>query len=184
MACKCGSQFIVNKTHNLCSSCNYVRLHGKSRLQAHCEKVWGKMAHSDNSMRKPLTRAKKGQKIVSTEKTKSARLEILRKDKSTYYDVFVAKPNYCEECGAPLPDVFADVHGGIVCISQYSHILGKQAWPEFRHNPKNFNRLCVTHHRQWENKERTTMRVYPGNQLIIDQLFKEYHESTPERSNK
>ena len=31
--CKCGNKYIENRTHWLCSDCNFIRIHGVSRRE-------------------------------------------------------------------------------------------------------------------------------------------------------
>jgi hypothetical protein len=115
---------------------------------------------------KPLKRTK----IVSTANTKQKRKTMKELDFATYFAVFASKPHKCEECDKPLPSVFKDKEGNINAIFQFSHILTKSAFPEFRHDSRNFNRLCFEHHQQWEFGDRKTMRIYEPNQLVIEQL--------------
>lgn len=143
----------------LCDDCNYFRMYGVTRLDTFKQK------RSQNQYKSPSKRNK-------SVKTSNKRLEILLRDKETYYKVFLAKPNVCEECGTELPDQFMDDDGNIIYISQYSHILGKGAWPEFRHDFRNFNRLCFHDHRMWEDgNKRQEMKIYKHNQQIIEELF-------------
>ena len=158
----CGSSYIENRKHMLCSECNYLRMHGETRYSAVLRKAQVKLINPIKKKRKP----------VRTNPNKSKRQLTLEKDKETYKKVFEAKPNFCEECGTPLNDIF-EIDGQILNIFQYSHILGKGSFPEFRHNSKNFNKLCGVHHDQWEFGERKIMNIYEKNQITIEQLFKE-----------
>lgn len=76
------------------------------------------------------------------------------------------KPHRCEETLKPL-------HGfsAIYC----SHILTRGAYPEMAHDPRNINILCFEMHNKWENGDRKSMRIYPGNELIIKQLVQDYN---------
>jgi hypothetical protein len=162
----CGKdKFIVNKTHMLCLDCNHFRLHKKTRFETAKEKF-------DSSLPKLKIKPLKQRKWVvkSTTKTKEKRQETLCKDRETYFKVFKNKPHNCEECDMPLPEVFEDENGDIVMIAQYSHILGKQAWPEFRHNPENFNRLCMGCHDKWDHGDKRSMKIYEKNGIIIEKL--------------
>lgn len=75
------------------------------------------------------------------------------------------KPHICEECMRPLTQYSA---------TYVSHILTRGAHPEMAHDPRNVNILCFKHHSQWENGKRENMRIFASNQLIIEQLKKEY----------
>lgn len=74
-------------------------------------------------------------------------------------------PHQCEETMRPLPSYSA------VYIS---HILTRGAHPDMAHDPRNVNILCFEAHNRWENKDRENMRIYRKNQLLIEQLKKEY----------
>lgn len=75
------------------------------------------------------------------------------------------KPHYCEECMRPL-DEYSAVY--------VSHILTRGANPDMAHDARNINILCFKHHSMWENGERNKMRIYPHNELIINELKKDY----------
>lgn len=76
------------------------------------------------------------------------------------------KPHYCEECMKPLR-----TYSAVYC----SHILTRGGNPEVAHDPRNINILCFEHHNMWENGERKKMRIYPGNQRIINNLIEDYN---------
>ena len=79
--------------------------------------------------------------------------------------VWEHKKHYCEECMRPLHNYSA---------SYCSHILTRGARPEMAHDPRNINILCLSHHNQWENGDRKSMRIYPKNQRMIEKLKKDY----------
>jgi hypothetical protein len=176
MACKCGSNFIVNKKYNLCSNCNYERLHeGKSRLEVIIEKnenkecVFKRYKH------------KKAKGDITIQLKKDKQLKRFKTDEKTYFEVFSTKPHECQECHYPLPDEFYDEKGNINYIVQYSHILGKAAFSQFRNKLKNFNRLCGIHHDQWEFGDKESMQIYEDNQIIIQELFDEFNQEKREK---
>lgn len=74
-------------------------------------------------------------------------------------------PHQCAECMRPLNQYSA---------TYVSHILTRGAHPETAHDPRNVNILCFAHHSVWENGDRQKMRIFAGNQLVIEQLKKEY----------
>lgn len=74
-------------------------------------------------------------------------------------------PHRCEETLRPLYH-YSAVH--------VSHILTRGAHPEMAHDPRNVNILCLEAHNEWENGRRKGMRIWPSNQLRIEQLRKEY----------
>ena len=88
--------------------------------------------------------------------------------------VWEYKPHYCEECMRPLRS-----YSVVYC----SHILTRGAHPEMAHDPRNINILCFEHHNMWENGNRKRMRIYPGNQRIINELLKDYNIQRKEVKN-
>lgn len=171
---KCGKEGQVN-SRQLCSDCVFKESHGgESRIEVYSKRreikrfneVKIKVNGIYDYQKKPR---KKRLNLLKKEKL-DKRKEILRKDEETYEAVFNSRPNKCEECGAWLPPMFRDDEGHIVARHQYSHIISKGADGEFRHNSKNFNRLCQLHHYIWEFGDRKSMKIYEGNQIIIQQL--------------
>lgn len=153
-ACKeCGFPVIMNKKNGLCARCNKVRLHGETVITL-----------------KPRVFIVKTKKRAINRYTPKINHEVKEKDKATYFEVFNSKPNECEECQCELSDLF-EIDGKVVDVWQYSHILGKKAYPEFRNNKLNFNRLCLQHHQQWEFGNRQSMKIYETNQATINQLI-------------
>lgn len=75
------------------------------------------------------------------------------------------KPHRCEECLKPLRN-----YSAVYC----SHILTRGAYPEAAHDARNINILCFEHHSQWENGDKTKMRIYPGNVRTIELIKREY----------
>lgn len=154
LKCKgCGNvKPIVNVKYGLCSECN------KQRLNAESSKP--------TKTPKPI------------KKTSLKRLETLKRDKETYFEVFQSKEPVCEGCGCLLPNVF-EANDQIIAIWQYSHILSKGSFPELRHNPKNFNRLCFKCHQIWEfggEEGRKELSCYDKNQEIISELYESIHK--------
>jgi hypothetical protein len=74
-------------------------------------------------------------------------------------------PHICAETMRPLRQYSA---------TYVSHILTRGAHPEMAHDPRNVNILSFEMHNRWENGDRQYMRIYRINQLIIEQLRKEY----------
>lgn len=79
--------------------------------------------------------------------------------------VWEHKPHQCEETLKPLAN-----YSAVYC----SHILTRGAHPEIAHDPRNINILCFEMHNRWENGNRETMRIYPGNMRLIELMKKEY----------
>lgn len=75
------------------------------------------------------------------------------------------KRHICEETMRPLPGYSATF---------VSHILTRGAHPEMAYDPRNVNILSFEQHNRWENGKRENMRIFASNQLIIEQLKKEY----------
>lgn len=71
----------------------------------------------------------------------------------------------CENCFKPLPN-----YSAVYC----SHILSRGAFPEMQYDARNINILCLNCHNEWENGEREKMRIFEENELLIEQLKKEY----------
>ena len=146
---ECGSEWVVNQKYRLCQSCNFKRLHGKSEFE-----------FSRDSHKNIPSVSKRGVRQID-------------KDEETYRAVFNLLPNVCQECGTELPDVFRDENGKIVARFQYSHILGKQSHPEFRNEVRNFNRVCMVDHDNWEFGEKESMKIFKQNQETIQILYNE-----------
>lgn len=79
--------------------------------------------------------------------------------------VWEHKPHRCEECLKTLRN-----YSAVYC----SHILTRGAFPEAAHDARNINILCFEHHSEWENGNKTKMRIYPGNVKIIELIKNEY----------
>lgn len=168
--CSCGSHFIENRTYWKCDSCNFIRIHGKTRFEVQMEKQKDKPVKIYELKRTPLKRSQKplkGSRIKSTPETIERRKETLRLDRELYFYIFNTRLNKCEECGCNLPDEFEDENGMIVCIGQYSHILGKGAFIEYRHSVWNLQRLCLNCHQKWEFGDRKKMRIYLINKQTV-----------------
>lgn len=74
-------------------------------------------------------------------------------------------PHQCAETMRPLNQYSA---------TYISHILTRGAHPEMAHDPRNVNILSFEQHNRWENGDRKNMRIFAGNQVIIEQLKREY----------
>lgn len=92
--------------------------------------------------------------------------DIMAANDRFFHWVWDHKPHYCEECMKPLHD-----YSAVYC----SHILTRGAHPEMAHDPRNINILCFRHHNQWENGDKKSMRIYPGNMRIINELLEDYN---------
>ncbi len=79
--------------------------------------------------------------------------------------VWEHKRHCCEECMKPLYRFSA---------TNCSHILTRGAHPEMAHDPRNINILCYDCHAKWENGKRDQMRIFPANQLTIQELRNDY----------
>ena len=157
-----------------CPDCIYKKNHGgMGRFQISLTKVRYQKIPEQYVIPKRKKVKKNG--LMKNERLEKRR-GIIDKDEETYEAVFNLFPNECEECGASLPDEFRDENGMVSYRIQYSHILGKGAFPEFRHEPRNFNRLCGVHHHKWEFGERSEMCIFLKNQETIKSLINEKNE--------
>lgn len=100
-------------------------------------------------------------------KVSDKRKKTMKEDKN-YYRLAIAQSIVknkgkcvCEECGV----LIVEPSGMNV-----SHILSKGAWPEYYHHALNHNILCVKHHYQWEFGDKKSMKIYPANQILIEQI--------------
>lgn len=166
--CKgCGRRKpIVNTKYCLCRECNWSRLHPGEKPKTYELKR--------TSLPQPKEPFKRFQKPIKQHSKKSA--SVLKGDEETYYSVYELNFNKnggecrCDECNAPLDPRFRDDSGKIVQRFRFSHILGKQAYPEYRHSIINFNFLCFKCHNKWEFGDKKSMKIYKYNQEIIKQL--------------
>ncbi|MFW6273067.1 MAG: hypothetical protein ACOC2U_04750 [bacterium] len=141
-----NERLIVNKTHNLCEECNHIRLHGETKFETIKNKLNNK-------------KQKSGQ---------------IYKDEETYEKVFYSKPCFCENCRKPLPNKFRDENGKIIARYQYSHILGKGAWPQYRNEVWNIMKNCLYCHQEWDFGEKRKMSVYEKcKELILTKTGRE-----------
>lgn len=161
--CKCGCYYIENRTYWLCKNCNHIRLHGISIREAQILKQKQKVKVfpqiKNKTLKKSVIKKKKG--------ISDKRKEVLKKDEVVYEQVFNSKPHKCEECGDKLPSKFRDENGMVIARFQYSHVLSKGAFPEYRHRVFNFNRLCLNCHQIWEFGSRKEMNIYQKNKQTI-----------------
>lgn len=83
-------------------------------------------------------------------------------DTKFYEEIWSECPHYCEECDKYLGDKWERY--------MFSHILSKGSQPRLRHNKDNINLLCLEHHQMWEFGDKKSMRIYPGNERMIELL--------------
>ena len=153
----------------MCSECNFIRIHGKSRFEATLEKEKNKPIVIKRKKKKNTK-----SKIIIQSKIDN-RVQRVETDKNTYFQVFNNLPHKCQECNCDLPNEFLDERGNINMVEQYSHILSKGSHPQFRNKVKNLNRLCLRDHQKWEFGKREEMKIYESNQIIIQELRDEYN---------
>lgn len=184
--CSCGKKNVPVNSKGVCPDCVYKKNHGgKSKVEVRIERKRGRKA---DLISKPyiLPKKKKNWSSKLSKEAKEERKRLRRvEDHKFYRYLFDNRPHECEECGLPLPDQFSFVDEDtkqvvILAIYQYSHILTKKAFPEFRWHKLNANRLCKAHHHQWEFGERETMKIFDKNQDAIDKMLKEKNERRTE----
>lgn len=174
---KCPRKNVQVNSKGICSECVYEINHGKTRFEVALEKEKSRPKKIYELKKTPLKPSKKRLKQIPIKKRITERgIKQIELDELTYEEVFNLKPCQCEECGTQLPDRFRDDEGRVIYKTQYSHILGKQAYPEFRNDKRNFNRLCGADHDQWEFGEKEKMKIFEKNQEIINILFTERNE--------
>lgn len=174
----CTQCFILGVVNSkgICQSCTFRNNHdGKNQFEVYNDRAKInqsiKVNNIPNSKTNPIKTPKK--RVKQDFEKLQRRQEIIDQDEELYKYIFDTTPDKCEECGTQLPDQFRDDEGKVVCRWQYSHILGKGAFPEFRHHKRNINRLCFSCHQKWEFSDRTKMNIYERNQTTIQQLYDE-----------
>lgn len=186
---ECKRINVLINSKGFCSDCQYRQTHGRSKQEVYLERSKerekNKPIKYTSIQRKSLKTPKKRLKTNVNSQLKNERLEKrreqIRKDEETYEQVFNSKPPFCEECllngiETKLNTEFRDEENQVIARWQYSHIVTKQSEPRLRNNPKNFNRLCLQHHQDWEFSNREKMRIYEPNQKIIEQLRQELND--------
>lgn len=168
---QCGSnRFPKLNSKQLCPDCVFKNNHrGKSKFEVYNER---KILNLSKNKPKLSNYIKTKRKLVETKTN-----DIRDKDREVYYQVFLTKPPYCEECGKKLPNKFEDEDGKVIYAHQYSHIISKGSDQRFRHDVRNFNRLCHDCHHQWEFGDRMSMKILKDNVDTIDRLRSEYRHS-------
>lgn len=186
---KTGECVVCKKTRRLnsknrCSECQYEVTHGRSRgevyLERKIERERNRVIGYKSLQKNPLKTSKKRSKVIVDGKLKDVRIlkrtEQINKDEKTYEEVFNSKSHFCEECGRSLSSEFRDENGMVIARWQYSHILTKAAYPEFRNDFRNYNRLCLECHGKWEFGDRATMKIFEINKKTIQKLLNEKNE--------
>lgn len=170
--CKqCNKEELIQNSKGIGVDCTYRNSHdGKSAFEVNMERQKQKQKEKIYSIsrivKKPLNSTKNYIKRGVSEKRK----KILQKDRDLYLYIFNNTPHVCEETGQMLPGEFEDENGNIIAIWQYSHILTKAAWPEFRHHRLNINRLSLVAHQDWEYGDRESMNIFKSNQERIKKI--------------
>ena len=178
----CGKTMPRN-SKGLCPDCVFKNSHGgRSKAEVYAER---------RSLRQPIEKkikiydVKPKTKKKTSAFAKDARLNRLKlratNDEQLYFIVFCSTADRCEECGVDLPSEFKDDDGHIIYRTQYSHIMTKAAYPEFRWEPRNINRLCGRCHSKWEFGERTEMKIYEKNKITIQILLDENNGAKSKR---
>ena len=168
---QCGKDIYPKlNSKQLCPDCVFKNNHdGKSKFEVYNERKKLKISEGKVKLRNYIKPKRKSLEIKIN--------DIRNKDKEVYYQVFLSKPPFCEECGKRLPEQFEDEDGNIIYIHQYSHIISKGSDQRFRHDIRNFNRLCHEHHHQWEFGDRMNMKILKSNVEIMNKLRSEYRDN-------
>ena len=162
--CKnCGEEKFLVNAKGWCADCQKAKNRGENVNKP-------STGHKKQSVEGYHTEERQRLRMANFERKK----ERMRIDDEVYLKVFNIKPHKCEECGAPLPDVFLCEDGSVMSRWQYSHIITKGSRPDIRRDPDNFNRLCMEHHHKWEFGDRTSMRIYESNMKTMEILRERY----------
>lgn len=162
---------IVNKKYGLCQECNWERLHPKEgSFQEHRTKQQKSLVQSSLKKGSILKRTPLKKKPYRIKQVSDKQRKVIKRDEEIYEEVWNMKDHVCEECECDLGDRFRDDNGKIIDRFRYSHILGKDLYPEHRHNTHNFNLLCLECHQKWEYGDKKSMKIYEPNQVIIREL--------------
>lgn len=161
---KCKQEKWIQNSRGICPDCVYQQNNGgRTKIEVAIERQRQKVRQLSQKNTNTFKSFKNSLKQINLKRRK----EILEKDRKLYLYIFNTKPPICEECYKSLPDIFEDEDGNIIAIWQYSHILPKGAYQEFRHHKLNINRLCINCHNQWDFGNRKSMSIYLPNQEII-----------------
>lgn len=69
---------------------------------------------------------------------KEAKKELLQEDRAFYISVWESVPHVCRFCNCSLGSEPKTYH--------FDHILEKETYPEYRHEPRNIQLLCLSCH--------------------------------------
>jgi len=154
---------LVNKHFKLCQGCNNERLHGSK---------YGKSYTNTKLKIKPLRKAntkpkqKNRKSLYVNIKSGGRRVGgMFEQDNQFYEESFNLSDHKCEECGTQLPTEFRDEDGKIQARWRYSHIIPKSIASEIRHDLNNINHLCLKCHSEWENGNKSLMKIFRKNYL-------------------
>ena len=142
-----------------CSKCGNRRLivNKTHNLCWQCNQI---RLHGDNKKRKV--------------KKTNINAKAIQKDEEFYEKIFYLKPCRCENCGKPLPTKFRDENGKIIARYQYSHVLSKGAYPQYRYEEWNIMKNCLKCHQQWDFGVKQDMPIYNKyKKLIIEKTGKD-----------
>lgn len=137
MSCnKCNKEFpIVNKKYNMCDSCNYIRLNGKSKQETYADRASSKgpkiyvFKRSVKPMRQQTTK-EAGVKNKLAALKRDIELEAVQSD--TYY---------CWGCGCSQMGL------------DKSHVLSVGQFKHLELDRDNINLFCRTCHMDWESSD-------------------------------
>jgi len=150
MPCTCGSNFIENKKYNMCPTCNYFRLHGKSQNEVYSErkkvrdtqkaqsepKVRTKPISSIPKVRKPVILTKKAKEERNIKSKLSALKKEIRQeaiDNDTYFCKGCLKSSENLDC---------------------SHSLSVGLWKKYELVKENILLLCRKCHLLFESRQK------------------------------
>lgn len=131
---------IVNKKHNLCDDCNFMRLHdGKTKAEVYSERAQGKekKVYTIKQSSSPI-RSKKPVK-QQTEKEKSRKTQLSQIKNEIEEEAIFDNRYYCWGCGK----------SGVALDK--SHILSVKQRKDLELDKENINLFCRECHETWES---------------------------------
>ena len=98
--------------------------------------------------------------------------KVLKANDKYYHYCFNNSLLACENCGTSF---FVNRNiDTAYSADKVSHILSRGSRADLAHDPRNHNMLCFECHQQWESPQNKGMLIYMDNQIVIEELKKDY----------